>query len=66
MTETIKAQKGNKILCKSWPQEAVMRMLMNNLNLETRENPEMFSSTKAARSREYFDKIIESLKRAGR
>ncbi len=62
MTETIKAQKGNKILCKSWPQEAVMRMLMNNLNLETREHPEMFSSTKAARSREYFDKIIESLK----
>jgi urocanate hydratase len=32
----IRAPRGNSITCKSWQQEAAMRMLMNNLDEEVR------------------------------
>ena len=35
----LKAARGNEITCKAWPQEAAMRMLMNNLDEEVAERP---------------------------
>lgn len=62
---TIKAPTGNKLSCKSWVQEAALRMLMNNLDPEVAENPEelvVYGGTgKAARNWECFDKIVRSL-----
>ena len=36
----IKAKKGLEIECKGWEQEAVLRMLYNNLDPEVAEKPE--------------------------
>jgi urocanate hydratase len=62
---TIKAPRGSQIVCKSWQQEAAMRMLMNNLDPEVAENPEELvvygGSGKAARNWECFDAIVRSL-----
>ncbi|MGH7318576.1 MAG: hypothetical protein ACRELA_02955, partial [Candidatus Rokuibacteriota bacterium] len=30
----IRAPRGTRLRCRSWPQEAVLRMLMNNLDPE--------------------------------
>jgi urocanate hydratase len=35
----IRAPRGTQITCKSWQQEAAMRMLMNNLDEEVAERP---------------------------
>src|SRR5437762_2189200 len=35
-TRIIRAPRGTSLTCKGWPQEAALRMLMNNLDLETR------------------------------
>ena len=35
----IRAPRGTTLSCKSWQQEAAMRMLMNNLDEEVAENP---------------------------
>src|SRR5262249_26033202 len=32
MSETIRAPRGSQLSCKGWPQEAALRMLMNNLD----------------------------------
>ncbi len=40
MSRTIQAPRGADITCKGWPQEAAMRMLMNNLDPEVAERPE--------------------------
>lgn len=62
----IQAPRGTERTCKSWDQEAAMRMLMNNLDPEVAEDPEnlvVYGGTgKAARNWESFDKIIDSLK----
>jgi urocanate hydratase len=62
----IKAPTGNKISCKGWIQEAAMRMLMNNLNVEVGENPAELivygGSGKAARNWDCYEAIISSLK----
>lgn len=62
----IKAYIGNVLSCKSWLQEAALRMLMNNLDPEVAEDPEnliVYGGTgKAARNWESFYKIVESLK----
>jgi urocanate hydratase len=51
---------------KGWQQEAVLRMLMNNLDPEVAERPEDLvvygGIGKAARNWECFDKIVECLK----
>lgn len=62
---TIKAFRGNQLHCKDWPQEAALRMLMNNLDPEVAENPEELvvygGNGKAARNWESFNKIVSSL-----
>ncbi|UCE66627.1 MAG: urocanate hydratase [Candidatus Zixiibacteriota bacterium] len=64
--KNIKAPRGNKISCKSWQQEAALRMLMNNLDAEVAEKPEELvvygGMGKAARNVECLEAIIKSLK----
>jgi len=63
---SIRAPRGNQITCKSWQQEAAMRMLMNNLDEEVAERPKdlvVYGGTgRAARSWEAYRAIIETLK----
>ncbi|MGI9101471.1 MAG: urocanate hydratase [Terriglobales bacterium] len=62
----VKAPRGMQISCKSWQQEAAMRMLMNNLDEEVGERPRdlvVYGGTgRAARSWECFHAIVRSLK----
>jgi len=66
MSRLIKAPRGTEISCRGWQQEAVMRMLMNNLDPEVAEKPDQLivygGTGKAARSWEAFDAIVASLK----
>jgi urocanate hydratase len=59
----IKAPRGSKLSCKGWRQEAILRMLMNNL--ENAEEPEkliVYGGTgKAARNWDCYHKIVETL-----
>ena len=52
--------------CKGWPQEAALRMLMNNLDPEVAERPQdliVYGGTgKAARSWEAFHQIVRTLR----
>src|SRR5213596_3222074 len=61
----IRAARGSQISCRGWPQEAAMRMLMNNLDREVAEKPDeliVYGGTgKAARNWESFDAIVRSL-----
>ncbi|MDT5124405.1 MAG: urocanate hydratase, partial [Mycobacterium sp.] len=36
----VRAARGTEISCKGWQQEAVLRMLMNNLDPEVAEHPD--------------------------
>src|SRR6185503_4929821 len=62
----LKAPRGTKLTCKGWPQEAAMRMLMNNLDDEVGERPRdlvVYGGTgKAARNQQCLEAIIASLK----
>ena len=40
MSREIHAPHGSELSCKGWPQEAAMRMLMNNLDPAVAERPE--------------------------
>ncbi|MCL4488082.1 MAG: urocanate hydratase [Chloroflexi bacterium] len=64
---TVRAPHGTQISCKSWLQEAALRMLMNNLDPEVAEKPEELiiygGRGKAARNWEAFDAIVASLRR---
>lgn len=66
LRQKVKAPRGKSLNCKGWPQEAALRMLMNNLDPEVGEKPEeliVYGGTgKAARNWDCFDKIVESLK----
>src|SRR5678815_4312566 len=66
VTRTIRAPRGTSLSCKGWPQEAALRMLMNNLDPEVAERPEdlvVYGGTgKAARSWPAFDAIVSALK----
>src|SRR5213596_1468705 len=61
-----RAPRGTEISCKGWQQEAVMRMLMNNLDPEVAENPDelvVYGGTgRAARSWDAFDAIVNTLR----
>lgn len=61
----ISAPRGKTITCKSWHQEAAMRMLMNNLDTEVAEKPEDLivygGSGKAARNWDCYHAIIKAL-----
>ncbi|HJY32657.1 MAG TPA: urocanate hydratase [Actinomycetota bacterium] len=65
----IRAPRGIELSCRSWPQEAAMRMLMNNLDPDVAERPEdlvVYGGTgKAARSWEAFDAIVRTLRTLG-
>src|SRR5687767_3807092 len=65
-TRVIRAPRGSAISCKGWPQEAALRMLMNNLDPDVAERPDDLvvygGSGKAARNWEAFDAIVASLK----
>ncbi len=62
----IKAPRGSEISCRSWHQEAALRMLMNNLDPEVAKDPErliVYGGTgKAARNWPAYDAIVKSLK----
>ncbi|KGX84889.1 urocanate hydratase [Pontibacillus marinus] len=63
----VKAKKGLELECKGWEQEAVLRMLYNNLDPEVAEKPEDLvvygGIGKAARNWEAFDSIVSTLRR---
>ncbi|MCJ2512219.1 MAG: urocanate hydratase [Candidatus Thermoplasmatota archaeon] len=60
----VKANRGDRLECKGWRQEAILRMLQNNL--ENAEKPEeliIYGGTgKAARNWDCYDRIVEALK----
>ncbi|MGZ1837793.1 urocanate hydratase [Staphylococcus argenteus] len=62
----IQAKKGLSIECKGWEQEAVLRMLYNNLDPEVAERPEDLvvygGIGKAARNWESFEAIEKTLR----
>jgi len=64
MGRIIKAIRGSNLRCKGWRQEAILRMLENNLeNAEIPEELIIYGGTgKAARNWECYDKIVETLK----
>ena len=63
---SIRAPRGTTISCKGWPQEAAMRMLMNNLDPQVAERPDDLivygGSGKAARNWEALEAIVRSLR----
>jgi urocanate hydratase len=62
----IRAPRGSTLSCRGWPQEAALRMLMNNLDPEVAEKPDeliVYGGTgKAARNWECFDAIVRALR----
>jgi urocanate hydratase len=65
MSRVIRAPRGTQISCKSWLQEAALRMLMNNLDPDVGEKPEDLivygGRGRAARNWDCFDAIVASL-----
>jgi urocanate hydratase len=65
-TREVRAPRGAERSCPGWPQEAALRMLMNNLDPEVAERPEdlvVYGGTgRAARSWEAFDAIVRTLR----
>jgi urocanate hydratase len=61
----VRAPRGTDLSCLGWPQEAAMRMLMNNLDPEVAEHPDQLivygGSGRAARSWGAYDAIVRSL-----
>jgi urocanate hydratase len=64
---TVRAPRGSQLSCVGWPQEAALRMLMNNLDPEVAERPQDLvvygGSGRAARSWSAFDAIVRTLRR---
>jgi urocanate hydratase len=62
----VRAPRGTGLTCQGWPQEAAMRMLMNNLDPEVAEHPDQLivygGSGRAARSWAAFDAIVATLR----
>jgi urocanate hydratase len=65
--EPIRAPHGTQLSCKGWPQEAALRMLMNNLDPDVAERPAdlvVYGGTgKAARSWDDYHAIVRELRR---
>ncbi len=63
----VSAPRGTKLSCKSWQQEAALRMLQNNLDPDVAEKPEELiiygGSGKAARNWACYNAIVNSLKK---
>jgi urocanate hydratase len=62
----VRAPVGSELSCKGWPQEAALRMLMNNLDPDVAEAPDQLvvygGTGKAARSWDAFDAIVHELR----
>jgi urocanate hydratase len=62
----VTAPRGTELSCKGWPQEAALRMLMNNLDPQVAEHPDQLivygGSGRAARSWAAFDAITGCLR----
>src|SRR5438132_3373327 len=62
----IRAPRGSERSCKGWPQEAALRMLMNNLDPDVAERPAdlvVYGGTgKAARNWDAFHQIVRALR----
>src|SRR5262245_45385462 len=62
----VRAPRGTTRSCKGWPQEAALRMLMNNLDPDVAERPDDLvvygGSGKAARNWQAFDAIVTALR----
>lgn len=62
----VRAPHGTELSCKGWQQEAVLRMLMNNLDPDVAERPDdlvVYGGTgRAARSWDAFDAIVAELR----
>jgi urocanate hydratase len=65
--DPIRAPHGSQLSCKGWPQEAALRMLMNNLDPDVAERPAdlvVYGGTgKAARSWDDYHTIVRELRR---
>ncbi|MEO9170913.1 MAG: urocanate hydratase [Candidatus Baltobacteraceae bacterium] len=63
----VRAPHGSELTCLGWPQEAALRMLMNNLDPDVAERPDDLvvygGNGRAARSWEAFDAIVRTLRR---
>ena len=64
--DPIRAPRGTALSCKGWPQEAALRMLMNNLDPDVAERPDDLvvygGSGKAARNWDAYHAIVASLR----
>ncbi len=62
----VRAPRGSTISCRGWPQEAALRLLMNNLDPEVARDPDHLivygGRGKAARNWAAFDHIVETLR----
>src|SRR5262245_43170027 len=67
LSRHVSAPRGATLSCKGWPQEAALRMLMNNLDPDVAERPEDLvvygGSGRAARNWAAFDAIVDTLRR---
>ena len=67
MPTNVRAPRGAKRSCKGWPQEAALRMLMNNLDPEVAERPQDLvvygGIGKAARNWACYEAIVATLRR---
>ena len=65
----VRAPTGTELSCRGWPQEAALRMLMNNLDPDVAERPDdlvVYGGTgRAARSWDAFDAIVRELRALG-
>jgi len=65
--KNIRAARGASISCKGWQQEAILRMLSNNLDAEVAEDPDNLivygGLGKAARNWDSYEKIIHTIKK---
>src|SRR6059058_2189454 len=63
---TVRAPRGSRRTAQGWPQEAALRMLMNNLDPEVAERPDdlvVYGGTgRAARDWASFDAIVRTLR----
>ncbi|MDQ7794971.1 MAG: urocanate hydratase [bacterium] len=63
---SVRAPRGVALSCKGWPQEAALRMLMNNLDPEVAEKPDELivygGNAKAARNWKCFDALVRCLR----
>jgi len=67
--QPIRAPRGTRLTAKGWPQEAALRMLMNNLDEEVAERPRdlvVYGGTgKAARNWECYRALVKALTELG-